>query len=727
MAYTGGVATVGISGDYANYYDLAEDLFNSNGLVTSGYIHQISDVHWIGERAHFRGQFRNHDFIIDGHGYKISAETVEQVIHFRYASEISNVILRNIVFDHINPTNSGYYADLGMNNEGAFTIEDTKFLGSGTYTNGLCIYNDGTTTSTTIRNCYFYWDFETSAGQLIDTPYNHADNLFISNVVAYCKQPSVSRFMGGAFSGSGVNIALFGFSSSCWVDPVLPPEYSGSLPSGMSPTDISWYRNIVTSDYTGDIPFVNPTGQYTTYDPYSSDMLHPVQGTIVDRSGTLPFTTTDMVGETWISPYTIGPLQYNTPPVSSGTSINVDQGQTVTTVSGGYSTVLWNDYDVDNNTLTAYVVSGVNYGTLNFTSSGTFDYTHDGTDNFIDAFQYRAFDGQASGNIANVNIYINRSPNPVVVITSPASGYRTNTTPTPIAWTVNGVPQTSGLTEDLTEGSNVVVRGYTDEFGHVGSGYTEIILDTVPPSVIITSPTSGTYTNTTPIAVAWTVDSVPQTSGLSEALSEGSNIITRSATDDVGNSGSYSIEVILDTISPVVKITSPISGTYTATTPIAVSWTVDSVPQTSGLSQSLTEGSNVITRVYTDLAGNSGSDAVEVILDTQAPVVVITSPADGSSFGTQPIPVSWTVDGVPQTSGTIAYLTVGSNVITREYTDQAGHYGSDSVTVTYDPSLIYYPPQPTRKQYIKPSTSKSSLSKEERQRNRQSLFKINRF
>lgn len=47
----------------------------------------------------------------------------------------------------------------------------------------------------------------------------------------------------------------------------------------------------------------------------------------------------------------------------------------------------------------------------------------------------------------------------------------------------------------------------------------------------------------------------------------------------------------------------------------------------------LTEGSNTITAIATDPAGNSKSVSVRVTLDTVPPVIVITSPEEGQLFG----------------------------------------------------------------------------------------------
>lgn len=314
---------------------------------------------------------------------------------------------------------------------------------------------------------------------------------------------------------------------------VAPITYTLTYTAGVNGSISGVTPQVVASGASGSEVFAIPSGGYL-FDSWSDD--YPTYNrTDTNVSGNISVTANFIL---------------NNAPISNNNYINVDQGSGQFLLISGQNTVLWNDTDPESGVLTAHLINDVSYGTLNLTSSGTFLYTHNGTDNFTDQFQYRAFDGTSSGNLATAFITINRSPNPVVVITSPASGTYTNSTPIAVAWTVNDVPQTSGLSESLTEGSNVIVRSYTDSFGHVGSGYTEVILDTQDPVVVITSPASGYISKVNVVPISWTVDSIPQTSGLTEFLAQGSNVVTRVYTDLAGNSGSDSIEVIYNPSLP---------------------------------------------------------------------------------------------------------------------------------------------------------------------------------
>lgn len=87
--------------------------------------------------------------------------------------------------------------------------------------------------------------------------------------------------------------------------------------------------------------------------------------------------------------------------------------------------------------------------------------------------------------------------------------------------------------------------------------------------------------------------------------------------------------------------------------------------------------------------------------DTEAPIVTITSPANGTTFTTNTTTLTYgvtdTVDpsptcvqkinGVPFTGANVT-LTAGLNTITVECTDAATNVGADSVDVTYTPPPV---------------------------------------
>ncbi|MFC1585614.1 Ig-like domain-containing protein, partial [Fibrobacterota bacterium] len=216
-----------------------------------------------------------------------------------------------------------------------------------------------------------------------------------------------------------------------------------------------------------------------------------------------------------------------------------------------------------------------------------------------------------------------------------------------------------------------------------------VTVDTEAPVVTITSPGNNFITNQATIAVSWTVNNVPQTSELTEILADGLNTVTRSNTDAAGNEGTASITVTLDTVAPVVVITTPVDNYLTNQSPVVINWTVDGANQTAQTTQDLNEGLNTITRSSTDTAGNVGATSITIILDTQPPVIAITSPHNRYVTSNSSITISWTVDGAVQTSQLTEGIADGPNTVTRTGTDNAGNRDSTSITIYRRSNVIF--------------------------------------
>ncbi|MEO9477062.1 MAG: Ig-like domain-containing protein, partial [Cyclobacteriaceae bacterium] len=107
----------------------------------------------------------------------------------------------------------------------------------------------------------------------------------------------------------------------------------------------------------------------------------------------------------------------NDSPVASDDSFTLLEGGTLTvddadgTTTGGDATddgVLVNDVDVDGDALTIALVTGPAYNASAFTlnADGTFEYVHDGSENFTDSFTYSITDPSGVTSTATVNITI---------------------------------------------------------------------------------------------------------------------------------------------------------------------------------------------------------------------------------------------------------------------------------------------------------------------------------
>lgn len=173
--------------------------------------------------------------------------------------------------------------------------------------------------------------------------------------------------------------------------------------------------------------------------------------------------------------------------------------------------------------------------------------------------------------------------------------------------------------------------------------------------VTVTAPTSGTLTDKSPIAVSGTVAentakvvvngetatvSAGKWTAKSVALREGVNLITATASDTKGATGTASVSVTLDTTPPSVSIVAPLPGAKVFSPQLTVSGLVsDLVAGTvnaqnvsvsvNGVAASvvnrsfsapnilLSPGLNTIKVVATDKAGNTGEASVQVNYKTQ--------------------------------------------------------------------------------------------------------------
>ncbi|MGB0888725.1 MAG: Ig-like domain-containing protein, partial [Solirubrobacterales bacterium] len=293
---------------------------------------------------------------------------------------------------------------------------------------------------------------------------------------------------------------------------------------------------------------------------------------------------------------------------------------------------------------------------------------------------------------------------------------RARTTNMPQApWTSATINFTSELMVNTTECGpqeiNTKITGWSGAVVNTTNSYeiTDCAIDNEDPVVEITSPADGATVNTAVIPVSYTasdnigIDSCNIASGSNVTLTPGANAITVTCEDAAGNTGTDTVNVtyvVPDTQAPMIGITSPANGSVTTASSVVVTFNVvdnqDPSPScsiTSGDSVPLSNGSNTITVTCTDASSNTGTASVTVLRDNGPPVVVITSPADGSSTTFSSTTLSYGVtddfDASPScvpANGSSQSLSMGPNTLTVTCTDDAGNSGSDSVTVTRNPN-----------------------------------------
>lgn len=289
----------------------------------------------------------------------------------------------------------------------------------------------------------------------------------------------------------------------------------------------------------------------------------------------------------------------------------------------------------------------------------------------------------------------------------------------------------------LAEGSHTVAATISDNAGNIGTATAAFSVDTQAPTLEVISPAEGSLLPSSPVTVSGTVDDAdpgvavecrangsPAPASRNGAsfecslgLVSGANVITVTASDAVGHSTTVTRNVSLDSVAPLLAITSPSPEALVAS-PIHVTGTVSDdtavdrvlvgdVPATvdgSGFSADVAalEGPFTLTARAWDTAGNMAQTAVEVVVASAGPALAIGSPAAGSYQRQSPILVSGTVEsGDPQVSvrcqpGGVAAsvaggqwscsvpLAEGPNAIDVTATDRLERQATASLAVTLD-------------------------------------------
>ena len=236
--------------------------------------------------------------------------------------------------------------------------------------------------------------------------------------------------------------------------------------------------------------------------------------------------------------------------------------------------------------------------------------------------------------VEGLKLYVKEKVPPVITILSPSGGAYVTNNKQPVVFTI------------------------TDEAG--GSG---VKLDSVVVNLDGSAVSAGEITHSA-ISNGYSFTYTP-----SAALSDGDHTVTVDATDNDGNSATQkSTTFKVDTIPPVLNITSPTEGMVTSTAALTVSGTTNdatSSPVTvkitlndadqgavtvggdGSFSKSivLAEGANVIVVTAKDAAGKTSSVTRNVTLDTSVPQIVSATITPNPVDAGQTMLISVEVDG----------------------------------------------------------------------------------
>lgn len=204
---------------------------------------------------------------------------------------------------------------------------------------------------------------------------------------------------------------------------------------------------------------------------------------------------------------------------------------------------------------------------------------------------------------------------------------------------VNGAPVptargTFAKVVRLDEGRNVLVVQAWDAAGNPATVAAVVTLDTVPPTLTVTSPADGALVNSNGVRVigSWTdapivtINDIPVSTSNGDfdeqvGLAEGANELVVVAQDDAGNRVEVRIQVFRDTLAPDLSVSLPatplqtnasvitVTGRATGAASLRVNGQLVAIDADGGFAVALplTMGENLIEFRAEDLAGNSQS------------------------------------------------------------------------------------------------------------------------
>ena len=249
-------------------------------------------------------------------------------------------------------------------------------------------------------------------------------------------------------------------------------------------------------------------------------------------------------------------------------------------------------------------------------------------------------------------------------------------------------------------------------------------IDITAPTVEVTNPTNTIYTNAelllnitvtddngiNTVWYNWEGSNVTYTVPHNITFSEGLNTIYAWANDSGGNVGSTSVAFIIDTIAPIVEVTSPTNTVYpnieqllsiTATDDNGIdtvwyNWEGSNVTYMVPHNITFSEGLNTIYAWANDSGGNVGSTLVLFAIETIVPIVEITSPTNTiypdakqllnitatDDSGINTIWYNWEGSNKTYTVPQNITFSEGLNTIYAWANDSVGNVGLTSITFT---------------------------------------------
>jgi VCBS repeat-containing protein len=197
--------------------------------------------------------------------------------------------------------------------------------------------------------------------------------------------------------------------------PIANPDGPFSTPEGWFVSILA--PGVLANDTDADVPADTLTAALVTPPAFAASFslnpdgsflyLHDGSENLADSFVYEVFDGINTSAPPAVVTITMTPINDQTPIAVDDSYIVPAEGDIFTVLAA--AGVLSNDTDADmpGDTLSAAVVADVSYGTLTLNPDGSFTYTHDGSENHLDAFTYEVFDGLNTSAVATVAININ--------------------------------------------------------------------------------------------------------------------------------------------------------------------------------------------------------------------------------------------------------------------------------------------------------------------------------
>ena len=362
--------------------------------------------------------------------------------------------------------------------------------------------------------------------------------------------------------------------------------------------------------------------------------------------------------------------------------------------------VEWTAMNIDHYTVSVNGAQPTNVGQSTFVVLSDLD---DGPYNV----NVTGYNRAGSSSYAEVDFVVDTTA-PEVTITNPEVDAWYNTTTMNVTWTASDAGTgIANMSVSLDDGAFEDVATSYKEFTSLADGHHSVFvrvydmagnyrtvgrafnIDTVLPVLNITDPKNNTLINSTSVQVVWTgssdspigrywiglddgalVDVGQSTSYTLTDLGQGEHKVTLQARDYAGNWNTTSVNFTIDSVAPVIDITSPDDGTHSTERNFTVEWTVSD--EGSGLDSveinidggawsaaagnsyalnDLADGTHTVAIRATDVAGNVGVETVEIVVDNTAPTASIAPSGTSVAIDTTVV-VSFS-EAMNQTSVTI--------------------------------------------------------------------------